>query len=92
MRISKEKRDKIAEQILSHLYHSFPTQLFTAKIAKELARDEEFIKRLLFELQEKGLVSSIKKNTKGISFLKRIKWQLSSKAYEAYHQKATNLE
>lgn len=84
MRLSKEKRDKISEQILAHLYHSFPQQLFTASIAKELARDEEFIKVLLLELQGKGLVTAIKKNTQGIPFILRIKWQLSPKAYSAY--------
>ena len=47
MRLSKDKRDKIAEQVLSFLYHSFPKQLFTAEIAKEIARDEEFIKKIL---------------------------------------------
>ena len=88
MRISQEKKDKIAEQILSHLYHSFPKQLFTAEIAKELARDEEFIKKMLFSLKEKALVKDIKKNKQGIPFTRRIKWQLSTKAYEAYHQKA----
>ena len=56
MKISKEKRDKISEQILLFLYNSFPTQPFTAEIARELARDEEFIKKLLVELKEKGLV------------------------------------
>lgn len=86
MRLSKEKRKKISEQVLAHLYHSFPTQLFTAEIAKELARDEEFIKRLLFDLKDKNLVMPIKKNAKGIDFVRRIKWQLTMNTYNAYHQ------
>jgi DNA-binding IscR family transcriptional regulator len=91
MRLSKEKRDKIKEQVLSFLYQSFPEQLFTAHIAKELARDEEFIKKILEELREKGLVKPIRKNSKGLDFIRRIKWQLSSNAYNVYHQKATGL-
>jgi len=87
MRLSKEKRDKISEQILSYLYHSFPTQLFTAEIAVEIARDEEFVKKIMFELKEKNLVVQIKKNEAGKFFVKRMRWQLSSRAYEAYHQK-----
>lgn len=87
MRISKIKRDKIAEQVLSFLYHSFPSQKFTAEIAGELARDEEFIKNLMFELKDKNLVSSIKKNEKGKEFVRRIRWQLSPKAYQAYDLK-----
>jgi len=84
MRLSKEKRDRISEQILAHLYHSFPKQLFTAEIARELARDEEFIKVLLLNLQQKSLVTPIKKNKDGTQFIRRIKWQLSTKAYSAY--------
>jgi predicted transcriptional regulator with HTH domain len=89
MRLSQQKKDKISEQILSLLYQSFPKQLFTAEIAREIARDEEFIKRLMFELNEKGLVKPIKKNSKGIDFIRRIKWQLSSNAYQAYHEKVS---
>jgi len=91
MKLSKEKREKISEQVLAHLYSSFPKQLFTAEIARELARDEEFIKSLMFELKEKGLVIDIKKNSKGIDFVRRIKWQLSTKAYEAYQKASGNL-
>jgi len=89
MRLSTQKRDKIAEQILAHLYHSFPKQLFTAEIARELARDEEFIKKLLFELKDKNLVTNIRKNTKGIDFIRRMKWQLTPLTYNAYHEKAS---
>ncbi len=84
MRISKEKRDKISEQILADLYGTFPNSLFTAQIARNLARDEEFIKTLLKELWQKNLVVAIKKNSKGITFSKRIKWRISNKAYSAY--------
>jgi len=90
MRLSKEKRDKIAEQVLAFLYSSFPNQLHTNEIAREVARDEEFIKNLLFDLKEKNLVLAIKKNEKGKDFIRRIRWQLTSPAYQAYHQKANS--
>lgn len=85
MRISKEKKDKITEQVLSYLYEVFPRYPFTAEIAKEVARDEEFIKKLLFELNEKKLVVSIKKNNKGDIFSRRIKWKLSNRVYDVFH-------
>lgn len=88
MKISKEKRDKIAEQILMQLYTSFPKQLFTSEISKEIARDEEFIKTLMFELKDKNLVLAIKKNEDGKDFIRRIRWQLSGPAYQAYDIKA----
>jgi len=84
MRISKEKRDKISEQILALLYSRFPNQLYTAEIAREIARDEEFTKTLLKELWDKNLVIAIRKNPKGILFSRRIKWRISNKAYSAY--------
>ena len=87
MKLSKDKKDKISEQILSHLFHSFPETPFTAEIARELVRDEEFIKKLLFELAEKNLIFPIRKNNKGEPFSKRLKWQLSSKVYDVYRTK-----
>jgi len=87
MRLSQNKKDKIAEQILSFLYHSFPQQPFTAQIAEEIARDEEFVKRILFELKEKNLIITIRKNKKGDTFSRRLKWQLTPKVYDIYSSK-----
>jgi len=87
MRLSQSKKDKIAEQVLSFLYHTFPKQPFTAEIAREIARDEEFIKKLLFQLKEKGFVIAIRKNKKGEPFSRRLKWRLSNKVYDVYKSK-----
>ena len=87
MRLSKEKRDKISEQILAFLYQSFPKARFTAEIAGEIARDEEFVKDILFELKDKNLVMAVKKNEDGKDFIRRIRWQLSPQAYKAYDLK-----
>ena len=85
MKLSQQKKDKIQEQILSFLYHEFPKSYFTAEISRGLARDEEFIKQLMFELKEKNLVIAIKKNPKGVFYSRRIRWRLSNKAQEAYN-------
>jgi len=87
MRLSKEKKNKITEQVLSFLYHIFPKQPFTAEIAREIARDEEFIKKILLDLKEQNLVISIKKNNKGDVFSRRLKWRLTNKVYDIYHSK-----
>ena len=87
MRISDQKREKIVEQILHFLFQSFPNNPFTATIAKEIARDEEFVKSLLLELKDKNIVIAIKKNGKGEPFLRSIRWKLSSKVYDLYHSK-----
>jgi len=82
--ISQQKIEKISEQILYHLYSIFPKQVFTSDIAKELARDEEFIKKLLIELEKKELVIKIEKNAQGFQYSRRQRWRISNKAHTIY--------
>ena len=84
MKISKEKKEKISEQILAYLYSQSPKPLFISHIALEIARDEEFVKKLLLDLKKKGLLVEIKKNPKGINYLKRSRWKLTNKIYNLY--------
>ena len=86
MKISEKKREKISEQILAYLYSTNPKPIFTAYIAQEIARDEEFIKKLLLELKKKKLVIEIKKNPKGVEYVRRTRWKLSEKAYNIYRK------
>lgn len=83
-KISKEKERKIQESILQLLFQNNPKTLFTSQIAKELARDEEYIKKLLLDLESKELVTRVKKNPFGGEYSKRMRWSLSNKAYVAY--------
>ena len=83
--ISNKKKDKISEQILSILYDNFPKLFFTSHIAKEIARDEEFTKSLLNELDSKDLITKIQKNPKGVDYTKRIRWKLSNKTYDIFN-------
>jgi DNA-binding IscR family transcriptional regulator len=84
MEISEKKRNKIAEHILAFLYSSSPKPVFTVYIAQEVARDEEFIKKILLDLKRKNLVIEVKKNPQGKPYLKRLRWKLSDAAYNAY--------
>lgn len=84
MKLSNEKRDKISEQILAFLFHHYPNSFFTASIAREIVRDEEFVLELLKSLKEKQLVISIKKNPLGIFYSRRVRWRISNKAFDAY--------
>ena len=86
MKISSEKREKISEQILAFLYSISPQSAFTFHIAKEIARDEEFTKDILTTLKKKGLVLEIKKNPDGETYLRRMRWRLSDRAYRAYQE------
>lgn len=91
MKISLEKVNKISEQVLSYLYSISPKASFTFHIAKEMARDEEFVKKILISLKEKKLVTELKKNSKGKNYTRRSRWQLSDSAYSAYKSKQHNL-
>ncbi len=82
--ISPKKKEKIQEQILHYLFETSPESSFTSKIAQEIARDEEFTKLLLLDLKDKGLIFPVSKNPKGIAYLKRQRWRLSSQAHNAY--------
>ena len=82
--ISNTKKEKISEHILSILLDVFPKTLFTSHIAREIARDEEFTKKLLEDLFSKNLVIKITKNTQGEDYLKRIKWRISNKAHKVF--------
>jgi len=85
-KLSQKKLDKISEHLLAVIYDNFPKPLFTSKIAEELARDEEFTKNILLNLKQKGLVTPITKNPKGIEYKRRIAWRLSNNAHSAYSQ------
>ena len=91
-RISQEKKDKISEQILNYLFSSSPEAKFTSDIAKETARDEEFIKSLLGNLKTKKLVIEINKNSAGTTYLRRQRWRLSNEAHSVFskHQSSNN--
>lgn len=82
--ISKSKKDKISEQILHYLFSISPESRFTSQISAEMARDEEFTKSLLLDLEKKGLIARIDKNKEGIDYSKRQRWRISSKAFSAY--------
>ncbi|MCX8158749.1 MAG: hypothetical protein N3D20_00415 [Candidatus Pacearchaeota archaeon] len=90
-KLSKEKKDKIAEQILHYLFSISPESKFTSDISREIARDEEFTKSLLLELKSKSLVVEINKNPKGNNYIKRQRWRLSNKTYEVYKKHQQNL-
>ena len=83
-RISKSKQDKIKEAILLLLFQNSPKSLFTAQISQELARDEEYVKKLLLEMETGSMILSVKKNPEGIDYKRRLRWNLSEKVYSVY--------
>ncbi len=84
MKLSQEKQKKISEQVLATLFLNAPRSLFTSELAKETARDEDFMRKLLDDLTEKKVVEKITKNPQGIPYTRRIRWKLSDEAYLQY--------
>ncbi len=84
MKISLEKKQKIQEQIISTLLLNPLKPLFTAHIAREIARDEEFTKDLLIDLKNKKVLVKINKNPQGEVYSRRIRWKLSREAHKHY--------
>jgi hypothetical protein len=81
-KISQEKIKKIKESIISLLFSKYPYPLSTAKIARELARDEEFIKAILLEMEREKFLKRVG------NYLRKNEWQLSEKVYETYKRLA----
>jgi len=90
--ISKQKKDKISEQILEYLFSVSPEAQYTNKIANSVIRDEEFTKALLLELEKAKLIISIDKNSKGTIYARRQRWTLSPQAYSVYKHHQQVLE
>ena len=76
-KISEKKKDKIKGEILRVLYEIFPEQLFTNKIAEEVARNNEFVLKLLKEMEELKWVKKSKR-------IAKTKWGLSLEIYNQY--------
>lgn len=85
-RISKTKQEKIAEHIISFLFSTTPEAQYTSEVAAEVARDEEFVKVLLLDLEQKKLVNRITRSPDGSEYVRRARWRLSNKAFSAYQQ------
>ncbi len=82
-RISKKREEKIKEEILSLLYENIKG-MSTYKISEEVLRDDEFVLRLLKEMNEKGIVKQVRKTGNGGEYKTKKMWGLSKEAFEAY--------
>lgn len=85
-RISTIKEEKIKEAILNILFSESPNPLFTYYIAQELARDEEYTKKILESMESKKLITGIRKNPKGNEYSRRIRWQIHPETYDTYRK------
>ena len=80
-KVSIEKEKKIKEEILRLLYENYPKMFYTKNIADDLIRNDEFILKLMKELNKDDLVINLKES-KG-NKIKR-KWGLNQGTYKEY--------
>ncbi len=82
-KISDKLIEKIKEEVLRTLYDSYPEFKYTYQVSEVLLRDDQFILKLLKDMQKTNLVSSFEE-TEGKN-IKR-KWSLSNEAYKKYKE------
>ncbi|MCD4666297.1 hypothetical protein K8R47_00620 [archaeon] len=76
-KLSKEKEDRIKEEVLRIIYENSPNKIYTNFIADELARDDEFVLRLLQDLHKNGFVNKLQKG-------RRKMWGLPDHVFNQY--------
>jgi len=87
--LSQRKREALMNEINSILYYEAPINgLFTKQIADKLIRDKEFIKKILFEMEEKGWIKKVKKNKRNYNYMSRRKWILSDNVRKLFDNKS----
>ena len=75
VRLSDWTKDRLKEDILAVLYEYYPKAIATSRIAYEIRRDKEFVKRLLLDMQKAGFVDVFRKGKSG-EFRRCYKWKL----------------
>lgn len=82
-KISLKKEARIKEDVLRFLYDKYPEFHYTNVVSYEILRNNEFVLRLLKELSNDGLVSSMgEKGGRGL----RKKWCLKKEVFEKYKE------
>ena len=84
-RISEANFKRIAESALGVLYEKFPLPLSTTQVAAELARDNEFVLKVMLFLEKKGYAVRVGKGKLG-DLSRTVKWKISKQARETYEK------
>lgn len=85
-RVSKKTFDKVAEDALAVLYDNYPAAVSTRIVAGEMARDKQFVARVLEFLRGKGFVEKWTKSKGGEDYERWMKWRLTKQAYDKYSE------
>ncbi len=86
-RISEANFKRIAESALGVLYDHFPLPLSTTQLAQQLARDNEFVLKIMLFLEQKGLAANVMKGLTG-DLSRTVKWKMTKQAKDSYDARA----
>jgi len=76
-RVSPRTFGKVAEAALAFLNEKYPEALTCREVAEELARDNEFVAKVLFFLKDKGLAMQVTASPRGREYVRWTKWTLT---------------
>jgi predicted transcriptional regulator with HTH domain len=80
--LNKSNEKRIKEQILQYLYEKYPSSFTSKWISKELIRDNEFVGRLLNELEVAKVIEKNERRSSHFTY-----YRLSEIAKKAYDSK-----
>ena len=81
-KISEEKMKRIKGAVCTLLYEKHPKTITANKIAEELVRDNEFISKILKDLESERIVLKTRKKEGKV-----YKWMLTSAAKKIYDER-----
>ena len=80
--LSRSNEKRIKEQIIQFLYENHPNSYTAKRIGRELIRDNEFVDRLLRELEETKIVTVNQNKSRSFKY-----YRLTDIAKRAYDSK-----
>lgn len=76
-KIGEKTKEIIRDHIADVLYSAYPLEVSTYYVAKNIGRNKEFVKKLLYDLKKIGLVIESKKDKRGFPLAgNRSKWKM----------------
>jgi len=84
-RLSEKTKKYVKDEIVSVLFNSM-TALYANQVAANMGRDKEFVKQMILELEEMGVVIRYDKSKKGKAYKERCRWRLKPDVEKAFRR------
>lgn len=84
-KLSEKTKKYVKDEIVSVLFNS-RSAMYANQIGSSMGRDKEFIKQMLVELEERGVVVRFDKSKKGKAYKERCRWRLKPEVEKAFRQ------